>query len=279
MKAIIAVPAYDRLPLLKQCLDSLATNDRNLFDVLIAPDRTNVTDSLAIDLTVDVSGLGAVTIPRPQNRLGANANMVRSINAAFDLGDHSHIICIGSDLVVSDNFVHDLLVLSETYDCMSVSPIHGRNPIDVKLANVNTLIYGSISGTNLCIPRHHWKTIAPIVTAISKRFHVMDWNQKTIDDQRIVMRSMLEAARMIETKWTKPMIDHMGLGEINTGEDGLVVTALAFFGIPMASYTINRAIHPSDTGAHTTREVYEEWYAGVTLDDLPPAEPSKFKFV
>ena len=90
---------------------------------------------------------------------------------------------------------------------------------------------------------------------------------------------MLEAARMIETKWTKPMIDHMGLDEINTGEDGLVVTALAFFGIPMASYTINRAIHPSDTGTHTTREVYEEWYAGVTLDDLPPADPSKFKFV
>ena len=174
MKAIIAIPAYDRLPLLKRCLDSLATNDRSLFDVLIAPDLTNARDSLSIDRVVDASCLGAVTIPRPSNRLGANANMVRSMNAAFDFGDYSHIICIGSDLVVTSNFVHDLLVLSDAYDCMSVSPIHGRNPIDVKMANVNTLIYGSISGTNLCIPRHHWKTIAPIVTAISKRFHVMD---------------------------------------------------------------------------------------------------------
>ena len=279
MKAIVALPAYDRLDLLSQCVSGFEKNDTSLFDLMIFPDKTNAEDSERIDRIARNSALNVRLHPRPSERLGCNLNVVTSMRVAGEM-DYTHLILVGSDILISNNFVHDLLVLSEKFDAYSAAPTTGRHPLEVKLENVNSLIHGSITGQTRCIPMHHWRTVAPIITAVSERFHpIAGWNQRSVRDCQMVMRVMLDAARKIETPFTKPMIDHMGIGDLNAGEDGLLVTALSMYGIPMVSYTINRASHPSNAGTHTTKEVWEEHYAGVVIDDLPKADPNKFRFV
>lgn len=279
MKAIVALPAYDRLDLLQQCVSGLEKNDVSLFDLMLFPDKTNGNDANKIDSIAKNSSLNIRVHPRPKNRLGCNLNTIQAMSVCGEM-DYSHIICLGSDILVSNNFIHDLLVLSEKFDAYSVIPTTGRWPIETKVEHVNSLIHGSISGHDLCLPMHHWKTIAPITTAISERFHpVGAWDVKNMQDCRVVMSTMLLAARKIQTPFTKPMIDHMGTGEINAACDGLLVTSCAFYGVPMVSYTVNRAAHPSDTGVHTTKEVWRDWYAGVVIDDLPKADPEKFRFM
>lgn len=279
MKAIVALPAYDRIDLLRQCVSGFEKNDTSLFDLMLFPDKTSQKDSDEIDRVARESSLGIQVYQRPKERLGCNLNITNAMRVVGEM-DYTHIILVGSDILVSNNFVRDLLVLSEKFDAYAAAPTTGRHPLNEKLANVNSIIYGSITGQNRCIPTHHWRTIAPIVTAISDRFHpIARWNGANVRDCQLVMNVMLDAARKIQTPFTKPMVDHMGSGDVNAGEDGLVVTALAMYGIPMVSYIINRASHPSDTGTHTTKEVWEGWYRDVVIDELPPADPSKFKFV
>lgn len=277
MKPIVAIAAFDRTELFAECLNRLGKNDYN-FDVLIAPDKSITRDAVEIDRIIRESKLEIKTLPRPPLRLGADKNIINSVNAAADMG-YSHIICLGSDILVSENFIHDLMALSVKFDAFSAIPTTGRHSLETKLEHVNSLVHGANTGQNFCCPVHIWRNISPLVTAISDRFYKIKYDAHEHWCQRLVMRVLLDAARKIETPFTKPMLDHMDANEIGTSEDGLITTVLAMYGIPMVSYAINRACHPSDTGVNTTREHYEQHYAGVTIDALPKADPEKFKFI
>lgn len=286
MKAMVVIPAYDRVDLFRECLAALHKNDRSLFEVVVSIDKSEHDEELGkVCGEFDCSIL--TVLPRTK-RLGADLNTVELLNYASQSSKykgHTHIIAMGSDIIVSKNFVHDLLVLSEEFDAYSVSPTTGRQSLEWKLENANSVVHGSSTGQNFCIPVRHWATISPIVNAFSDRFYSKPATLDAIRERSVVIRIMLEAARRNQNPSSKRMIEHMiGAdpsfdGVVNSAEDGLIVAALCMYGIPMISYAANRASHPSDSGVNTTRQVYEDHYAGVIVDDLPKADPCKFKFL
>jgi hypothetical protein len=289
MKALVVIPAYDRVDLFRECLTALHKNDRSLFEVVVSIDKSEHYKDLEKICHEFECGV-LKNIDYLSLRMGADLNTVELLNYAWDsycmnYKDRTHIIAMGSDIIVSNNFVHDLLILSEKFDAYAVSPTTGRQPLDWKLKNVNSVVHGSATGQNFCIPLRHWKTISPIVNAFSDRFYTKPLTTETLRDRSTVVRVMLDAAKHKQTPSSKRMIAHMlegevdGGGEVNSAEDGLIVAALCMYGIPMVSYAVNRASHPSNIGVNTTQRYYEEHYAGVVVDDLPKADAFQLKLI
>lgn len=288
MKALVVIPAYDRVELFRECLTALHKNDRSLFEVVVSIDKSEHDEELgAVCREFECSIL---TLAPRTKRIGADLNTVGLLNYALisrenDWKDHTHIIAMGSDIIVSNNFVHDLLVLSSKFDAYAVSPTTGRQPLDWKLKNVNSVVHGSATGQNFCIPIRHWEAISPIVNAFSDRFYTKPLTAETLHDRSTVIRVMLDAAKRKPNPSSSRMIEHMlageidGGGEMNSAEDGLIVAALCMYGIPMVSYAVNRASHPSNIGVNTTQRYYEEHYAGVVVDDLPKADASQLNLI
>ena len=279
MKAIVTITAYDRLDLLSSLISCLDKNERDLFDVVIFPDRVDAETYDSIKRIASGSSLNVFVKPVPRVQLGCDLNIIKSVAEADTVGSgYTHIIKVDSDLLVSNHFVHDLLVLSEKFDAYAATPITGRHSLETKLEHVNSWIPGSATGSNKCIPIHQWKKIAPIVTAISDRYYSQKYTMRVQRDQSVIMGVMLDVAKYYQTQLTKPVIDVMtGYGTMNVGEDGLIVTACAMYGIPCVSHSINRAIHPSYGGVHTDIDFWREHYNGVVIDDLPKIDPNKLK--
>lgn len=275
---LLTIPAYDRTELFAECLNRLSKNDQSLFDVLIAPDKSSDRDASEIDRIIKESPLVIEVMPRPSERLGADKNTINVMNFAAEMG-YEYIACIGSDIIVSSTFVHDIYALSKRFDAHAAIPTTGRHSLEEKLANVNSILYGLNTGQTLCVPTQQWRVIQSIVTAISDRYYFPTYNLKRHYEQRVVMQSMIEMARLKVNRYSKSILEPVEFNSIGTSEDGLIGVALAMCGIPMVSYVINRAAHPSDTGVNTTREHWERYYAGVEVDELPKADPSKFVFV
>jgi hypothetical protein len=291
MKALVVIPAYDRVELFRECLAALHKNDRSLFEVVVSIDKSEHYKELK-KVCNEFECAMLTHIDYMSRRMGADLNTVELLNYAFDshkrdlmFSDHTHIIAMGSDIIVSNNFVHDLLILSSKFDAYAVSPTTGRQSLEWKLENVNSVVHGSATGQNFCIPLHHWKTISPIVNAFSERFYTKPLTAETLHDRSTVVRVMLDAAKYKQNPSSKRMIAHMlageidGCGEVNSAEDGLIVAALCMYGIPMVSYAANRASHPSNIGVNTTQRYYEDHYAGVVVDDLPKADAFQLKLI
>jgi hypothetical protein len=270
---LLTIPAYDRTELFAECLNRLSKNDQRLFDVLIAPDRASDENASEIERIIRESKLQIATMAIPDERLGADKNTIRVVNFAAEMG-YDYVGCIGADIIVSSNFIHDLFELSSWFDAHAAIPTTGRHSIEEKLAHVNSIQYGSNTGQDFILPTYQWKRIKPIVTAISDRYYFPTYNLKRHYEQRVVMQSLIEAARYNVTEYSKSILEPVEFNSIGTSEDGLIGVALAMCGIPMVSYVINRAAHPSDTGVNTTREHWEQYYAGVEVDELPKADPS-----
>jgi len=157
VKPIVVIPAFDRTELFAECLNRLEKNDYD-FDVLIAPDKSITRDAVEIDRIIRESKLKIKTLPRPPLRLGADKNTINSVNAAADMG-YSHIICLGSDILVSENFIHDLMALSVKFDAFAAIPTTGRHSLETKMEHVNSLVHGANTGQNFCCPVHIWRNI------------------------------------------------------------------------------------------------------------------------
>lgn len=288
----VQITAYDRIPLLLQCIEhlrkSLSYAERTLCvtcEYNIFLDHCACSES-AIRIMRTLAEAGDERFRHcyctdSSTPIGADLNILRSIENVED-DDYNHVFAIklDSDVLVSEHFVHDMVVLANKFNGMATSTMYGKDPLDVKIANSNNITKWAMSGANFCIDVRQLNKLLPMATALIKTYKQNGHNPATTAEEWKVMKDLLRLYAPLHNEMNSPHRDFLLNSDVpNTGSDAMIAVAAWCHGIPIVSYTVNRAIHPSDTGVNTTREFWEQHYAGVTLDELPPADPSKFKFV
>jgi len=289
MRIHIAITAYDRLDLFEQCIRSVKASaafaqKRFLMDeeceIEVVADRNEDSDEFA-EINRISGECWMVNGTHKDSPLGADLNILRSLQfVGNSIDEDVYAIKLDSDVIVGKNFVHDMVVLAMHSKGMATSNLYGRDPLNVKLENCNNITRWAMSGANFCIHADHLERILPMATALIKTYKQNGHNPATTAEEWRVMKDLLRLYAPLHNPDNSPHRDFLLNSDVpNTGSDAMIAVAAWCHGIPIVSYTVNRAIHPSDTGVNTTREFWEQHYAGVTLDDLPPADPSKFKFV
>ena len=290
MTISVRITAYDRFDLLKECVFRIRESFNAFsrvwvdasFDIGVYADH-NANSNKAVEIHELLGGWVPVIGTNSAAPLGADLNILRSmelagLSAAID--QDTYVVKLDSDILVARNFLRDMVVLAKRFDGMATSNLYGRDPLETKIANRNNITRWAMSGANFCIRADHLERILPMATALIKTYKQNGHNPATTAEEWRVMKDLLRLYTPLHNPDNSPHRDFLLNSDVpNTGSDAMIAVAAWCHGIPIVSYTVNRAIHPSDTGVNTTREFSEQHYAGVTLDDLPPADPSQFKFV
>lgn len=281
MKSIVAITAYDRIDLLERCLINLSKNDQSLFHVAVFPDA--VTDAVYEEMESvcnSVSGSTGLFIRlfnRPDKRLYCCRNILHSLEASSSLG-YEFIIKLDGDLLVTKDFV--ALMISFSKACgggLVTSPIICPMPLGNKKRLSNIAIYGSLSGSNFAVSKTWWDKIAitagPLIKEMqpidgSVRDHNKDWSKlKSIASESSPTNLGAKIGR-----------DYFLSNEMNTGSDAIIVLGAAVCDCPISSLFVNRVIHPSPVGAHTTPEFHAAHYVNTFLDEIP-GDDTRTEFV
>lgn len=289
MRLKIQITAYDRINLLKECvlriqesaLELRNTHNSLIYETAVFADH-RVDSREYAEIVQAMRDFGVLTLGTYTDKpIGADRNILCSLSQWCDYGDEkTYIVKLDSDILVARNFLHDMVVLANHFNGMSTSNLYGRDPLNVKRANSNNITKWAMSGANFCVSLENLEKLLPMATALIKTYKQNGHNPATTAEEWKVMKDLLRLYAPLHNEMNSPHRDFLLNSDVpNTGSDAMIAVAAWCHGIPIVSYTVNRAIHPSDTGVNTTREFWEQHYAGVTLDDLPPAEPSKFKFV
>lgn len=288
----VNITAYDRLDLFKECLervyDSLLSWSKSCPIGIAGNGQINIFLDGASEFTnvkIDSWVYGHNTVKlhplEGSQRLGADLNILRSLSDFTQVKSSFHyVIKLDSDVMVSRNFVHDMVMLASKFDGIATSNLYGKDPLDVKMANSHNITKWAMSGANFCVSLENLNKLLPMATALIKTYKQNGHNPATTAEEWKVMKDLLRLYAPLHNEMNSPHRDFLLNSDVpNTGSDAMIAVAAWCHGIPIVSYAVNRAIHPSDTGVNTTKEFHAQHYAGVTLDELPPADPAKFKFV
>ena len=271
MKRIsIAITAYDRVDLLKQCLVHLSRNDQRLFRVLVFPDLVDSsTDRAILSACSSVSaetGMEIYLISGPETRLYCCRNILRSVSITSSLNPE-YIIKLDSDIIVTKDFVKVMFELSQSIGGgLVTSSIICHMSKEEKQANAGKVVDISLSGSNFCVSNKWWRkieeTARPLLSRINSvpnhRDHAAAWSEM----KSIAASSNPTHPGAIAGKEYFFKDDH------NIGSDAIFVLGAAACDCPISSLVVNRATHPSPTGVHTTAEWHAAHYANTFLDEI-----------
>ena len=164
MKRIsIAITAYDRVDLLKQCLLHLSRNDQRLFRVLVFPDLVDEsTDRSIRSACSSVSaetGMEIHLISGPETHLNCCRNIMRSVSVTSSLNPE-YIIKLDGDILVTKDFVKVMFELSQSIDGgLATSSIICHMSQEEKRARASEVVDISLSGSNFCVSNKWWRKI------------------------------------------------------------------------------------------------------------------------
>lgn len=272
MKAIVAITAYDRIDLLERCLINLSKNDQSLFHAAVFPDL--VADSVYKEIeSVCVSvrkstGMFIRLMNRPEKRLYCCRNILQSLEVSSSLG-YEFIIKLDGDLLVTKDFVKLMVSFSEACNgglvaSSIICPMSFRQKCDLS----GTAIYGSISGSNFTVSKTWWDMISKTAYPLIKEMQPIDGSVRDYNEDWDRIKSIATASRPTHIG-AKIGRNYLLSSEMNTGSDAIIVLGAAVCDCPVSSLVVNRVIHPSPIGAHTTPEFHAAHYANTFLDEIP----------
>ena len=266
MKRIsIAITAYDRVDLLKQCLVHLSSNDQRLFRVLVFPDLVDeLTDRSIRSACSSVSaetGMEIHLISGPETHLHCCRNVLRSVSVTSSLNPE-YIIKLDSDIIVTKDFVKVMFELSQSIDGgLATSSIICHMSKEEKRAKASEVVDISLSGSNFCVSNKWWRKIEETARPLVIRRH-SNREARWPELQSIAASSNPTQPGAIAGKEYFFKEDH------NIGSDAIIVLGAAVCDCPISSLVVNRATHPSPTGVHTTAEWHSANYANTFLDEI-----------
>lgn len=272
MKAIVAITAYDRIDLLERCLISLSKNDQSLFHVCVYPDM--VTDSVYREMeSVCVSihkstNLFIRLFNRPEKRLYCCRNILHSLDASSYLNPE-FIIKLDGDLLVTKDFVKLMISFSQACNGgLVTSSIICPMSFREKQRLSGTAVYGSLSGSNFAVSKTWWDKIADTADPLIKEMQPIDGSARDYNKDWAKLKSIATASSPTNLG-AKLGRNYFLSNEMNTGSDAIIVLGAAVCDCPISSLVVNRVIHPSPVGAHTTPEFHAAHYANTFLDEIP----------
>lgn len=287
IKIAIAITVYDRLDLLRRCVEHLNASIKrwesnpksggagscfvNFFFDKMRPDE----HEKAVDICCTVKN--SYIIQPEKVHLGPCLNILRSISETAK-DSCSHVIKLDSDILVAPNFIGDLVRLANRIGGMSVTTVYGKDPDNTKKQNANVAEYWVASGSNFCVNRGHLKRLLPMAKALIETYKTRPPSVERMNEEWSVMKFLLNLNRPNHRAENSPHRDLiLNSTDPNTASDAMITAATFCAGIPVASYVSNRAIHPSSGGVHTTEEFWKAHYDGVSLLDLPAAKRITFR--
>lgn len=270
-KAIVAITAYDRIDLLERCLVHLSRNDQSLFYVGVFPDKVaDDSDSKIRSVCNAVSnatGLGIRVFSRPPERLYCCRNILSSLETSAHQ-NVEFIIKLDGDLLVTKDFVRVMLSFSEACNGgLVTSSIICPMSYSEKRALSSKAVYGSLSGSNFTVSKKWWEKISILASPLIKKMQPIDGTVPDYDKDWSYLKSIAEACSPT-SPGAKLGRKYFLSDERNTGSDAIIVLGASVCDCPISSLVVNRVIHPSPIGAHTTPEFHATHYANTFLDEI-----------
>lgn len=272
MKAIVAITAYDRIDLLERCLISLSNNDQSLFHVCVYPDMVsdavyNEIESVCVSVCKS-SGMFIRLFSRPDKRLYCCRNILHSLETSSSL-EPEFIIKLDGDLLVAKDFVKVMLSFSQACNGGFVtSSIICPMPFREKCRLSGNAVYGSLSGSNFAVSKTWWDKIAGTADPLIRKMQPIDGSAPDHNKDWAHLKTIATASNPTNPG-AKLGRKYFLSDEMNTGSDAIIVLGAAVCDCPISSLVVNRVIHPSPIGAHTTPEFHAAHYANTFLDEIP----------
>lgn len=262
----IAIPTFGRLDLLYECLRSLRScGGVWKADVWLFPDLVDDEEFRKVNHIFDQLGFDGGVLQRPERRLYACRNIIRSMREAATLGEYTHILRMDSDIIVEPGFIDALVSAANTIGGAAASDIVCELPLNEKLECRDVLDTPGPCGPNICMSTAHWRRIEPMVT----RWEDLFLNSGCVPKMRNgdLMRRYMRDLMTVTPEWHEGRDPFVSM-RAGTTIDGFMACALAFCGIPFKSLVVNRCVHPSSEGENTTAEYHADRYARTELQDL-----------
>lgn len=234
-------------------------------DVWLFPDFVDDEEFQQVNWIFDDLNFNGGIMPRPDRRLYACRNIIRSMREATMTGDYTHILRMDSDILVESGFIESLVAAADSIGGAAASNIICELPAEEKLACAEVLDAPGPCGPNICMSVAHWRRIEPLVTRWEDLFLKSGCIPKMRNGD--LMRRYMRDLMTVTPEWTagrEPFVS-MSAG---TTIDGFMACALAFCGIPFKSLVANRCVHPSNEGENTNPEYHAAHYAGTQLHNL-----------
>lgn len=269
-KAVVCITAYDRLELLEQCLSHLSRNDHSLFDVWVFPDHVSKdveSEMSEICTRASRSGMSVVLHHTSEERIGCCRNIMRSLAVSF-IHPGDYIIKLDSDILVTKDFVKVMLALSESRDGgLVTSPTICHLSKEEKQRNSSKVVDISLCGANFCVSQKWWREIEETAWPLVQRMKSISPEQRNHDAEWQELKEIASKCNPTHPGAIAAR-DYFFKDDHNTASDAIIVLGAAVCDCPISSLVVNRAIHPSAGGVHTTPEWHAANYANTFLDEI-----------